>query len=186
MIDTSQSIAEKHKEFYDLATPHMELLGVVARKMTGNATEAQDLSQDVYLRAYRYFDTFQKGTNFKAWLFTILRNTYVNGSRKASKLPRMIDISIIETHDNVKSATTPETEIFDELLDDVVINAMDALPEHFREAVMLCDLEGLSYKEMTEALDCPIGTVMSRLHRGRGLLRERLKGYAKQNGYARD
>lgn len=181
MIDTSQ-IAARHKEFEELAIPHMDLIYKVAWQMTGDATEAQDLTQDVYLRAYRFFDQFEKGTNCKAWLFKILKNTNRNRFKKASKAPAMVDLFVAE-ESCLKSGKTPENYIFDRLLNDDISKAMDALPEQYREAVVLCDVEGHSYDEITEILDCPLGTVMSRLHRGRKLLKKSLYKYAEQNGY---
>lgn len=182
----SQSIEEKRKEFEELAIQHMDSLYSVAMRMTRDATEAQDLAQDAYLRAYRFFDKFEKGTNFKAWLFKILKNIYINKYRKESKAPQMVDISGVEASNSLQAEKTPENYIFDRLLDDDITNAVDALPEEFREAIMLSDVEGLSYKEIAEALSCPIGTVMSRLHRGRKLLRKSLYEYAKKYGYIED
>ena len=164
----------------------MDSLYSVALRMAKNASEAQDLVQDAYLRAFRFFDRFEKGTNFKAWLFKILKNVYINKYRKESRRPQMVEISSAEGLNELQGSTTPEDEIFNKLLDDDVTSAMDALPEDFRLAIMLADLDGLSYKDVAEILECPIGTVMSRLHRGRKLLRNSLYEYAKARGYAKD
>jgi len=182
----SQSIEEKRKEFENLATQHMDSLYSVAMRMTRDAIEAQDLAQDTYLRAYRFFDKFEKGTNFRAWLFKILKNIYINKYRKESRAPQMIDIAGVEASNSLQAETTPENEIFDKLLDDDITNAVDALPEEFSDAIMLSDVLGFSYKEIAETLNCPIGTVMSRLHRGRKLLRKSLYEYAKKHGYIED
>ena len=181
-----QDIEDKKKEFEELALQYMDSLYSVALRMTRDATEAQDLVQDAYLRAYRFFDKFAKGTNFKAWLFKILKNVYINKYRKESRTPQMVDVSGAEASENLQTTATPESEIFDKLLDDDITEAIDSLPNEFRLAIILSDVEGLSYKEIAEVLECPIGTVMSRLHRGRNLLKESLREYAKERGYVKD
>ena len=181
-----QNTAEKRREFEELALQYMDSLYSVALRMTKNPGEAQDLVQDAYLRAYRFFDKFEPGTNFKAWLFKILKNVYINKYRKELRKPQMVDISSVEALNSLQGPTTPEDEIFNKLLDDDVTRAMDALPEDFRLAIMLADLDGLSYKDVAKILDCPIGTVMSRLHRGRKLLKNNLYEYAKAHGYVKD
>ena len=181
-----QNVEEKRKEFEELALQYMDSLYGVALRMTRDVTEAQDLVQDVFLRAYRFFDRFEKGTNFKAWLFKILKNVYINKYRRESRMPQMVDVFGVEASNSLQISKTPENEVFDKLLDDEITDAMDALPEEFRFAIVLSDLQGFSYKEIAEILDCPIGTVMSRLHRGRKLLRDSLYGYAKERGYIKD
>jgi len=181
-----QSVEHKKKEFEESALQYMDSLYSAALRMTRNESEAQDLVQDAYLRSYRFFDKFQKGTNLKAWLFKILKNIYINKYRRESKRPQMVDVSDVEASGDLMVSTTPEDEIFDKLLDDDITRAMSDLPEDFRLAIILSDLEGFSYKEIAEILDCPIGTVMSRLHRGRRLLRDSLYEYAKKRGYVKD
>jgi len=181
-----QSVEQRKKEFEEVALEHMDSLYNAALRMTRNESEAQDLVQDAYLRSYRFFDKFEKGTNFKAWLFRILKNIYINKYRKESKRPQTVDVSDVEASGDLMSTATPEDEIFDKLLDDDITSAMDALPEEFRLTIILSDLEGFSYKETAEILDCPIGTVMSRLYRGRRLLRNSLYEYAKKRGYVKD
>lgn len=181
-----QSEEKREKEFAEIALQYMNSVYKAALRMTRDETEAQDLVQDAYLRAYRFFDKFEKGTNFRAWLFKILKNIYINKYRKESKRPQMVDISNVEASGDLAVTATPEDEIFDKLLDDDVTGAIDALPEEFRLAIILSDLEGFAYKEVAEILDIPIGTVMSRLHRGRRLLRNSLHEYAVKRGYVRD
>jgi RNA polymerase sigma-70 factor (ECF subfamily) len=177
--------ALKAEEFKAIALPHIESIYRSALRMVGNVSDAQDLVQDSYLRAYRFFDKFKKGTNIKAWLLKILRNLWINKYHKELRAPKMVDIRDIETSEAVKAAETPEDRIFDGLLDDDITCAIDSLPEYFRLAVTLSDLEGLSYREIAEIMDCPVGTVMSRLYRGRKLLRESLHDYARRLGYVK-
>lgn len=179
-------VERKKKEFEEVALQYMDSLYNAAMRMTRDGDDAQDLVQDAYLRAYRFFDKFQKGTNFKAWLFKILKNVYINKYRKEIKQPQMLEVSDVEASGGLSAKKTPEDEIFNSLLDDDVTSAIDELPEEFRLAIVLSDLEGLSYKEIAEILDCPIGTVMSRLHRGRRLLRDSLYEYARKRGYVKD
>jgi RNA polymerase sigma-70 factor (ECF subfamily) len=181
-----RNIEDKKKEFEEIAFQYMDSLYGAALKMTRDSTDAQDLVQDAYLRAYRFFNRFEKGTNFKAWLFKILKNVYINKYRKALKEPLMVDVADVEISGDLKETITPESEIFDELLDDDISKAIEELPEEFRLAITLSDVYGFSYKEVAEILDRPIGTVMSRLHRGRKLLRKSLYEYAKKRGYVKD
>jgi RNA polymerase sigma-70 factor (ECF subfamily) len=183
---SAQNKEKKKKEFEEIAFQHMDSLYGAALRMTRDASDAQDLVQDAYIRAFRFFDKFEKGTNFKAWLFKILKNVYINKYRKELKKPQMVNISDVEASGDLKEAVTPEDEIFNGLLDDDITRAMNDLPEEFRLAIILSDLQGFSYKEVAEILDRPIGTVMSRLHRGRKLLRSSLRGYAKKHGYIKD
>lgn len=180
-----QIAEEKRREFEEIALQYMDSLYIAALRVTRDEIEAQDLIQDAYLRAYRFFDKFEKGTNFKAWLFKILKNLYINRYRRESKVVQMVDVSDAEASGDLPAVATPEDEIFDELFDDDVTNAMDSLPEEFRIVIVLSDLEGFSYKEIAEILNCPIGTVMSRLHRGRRLLRKSLHEYAEKCGYVK-
>lgn len=180
-----QSEERRREEFAEMALRHIDSFYSAALRMTRDEIEAQDLVQDAYLRAYRFFDKFEKGTNFRAWLFKILKNIYINKYHKESKMPQMVDISSVEDSGDLANAATSENEIFDELLDDEVMSAMDALPEKFRLAIILSDLEGFAYKEVAEILDIPVGTVMSSLHRGRRLLRNTLYEYARKHGYVK-
>jgi RNA polymerase sigma-70 factor (ECF subfamily) len=185
-LERIQTVEDKNKEFEDIAIQYMDSLYGTALRMTRDESDAQDLVQDSYLRAYQFFDRFERGTDFKAWLFAILRNIYINEYHRASRTPQTVDIYGFEASGILRAATTPEDEVFDELFDDEITSAMNSLPEDFRFAVILSDLEGFSYREIAEILHCPIGTVMSRLCRGRSLLRNRLYEYARKLGYVRN
>jgi RNA polymerase sigma-70 factor (ECF subfamily) len=185
-MSSAQTVEEKKKEFEEISIKYMNSLYNSAIRLTRDGSEAQDLVQDTYLRAYRFFDKFEKGTNFKAWLFKILKNIYINKYRKQQKIPQMVEVSNVESTANMASDVTPEDEVFGDLLDDDISKAMDSLPEEFRITIVLSDLEGFTYKEISDILNCPIGTVMSRLHRGRGLLKESLREYARKRGYVKD
>lgn len=170
------------------ALPHMEALYNFAVRMTMDQAEAEDLVQETYLKAYRFFDKFEPGTNCKAWLFRIMKNSYINRYRKARKAPQTVDYSTVEEFCHTISAEgfdAGNPAPFEHLLDDEVTIAIEQLPEDFRTAVILCDIEGFTYEEIAEFADCPVGTVRSRLHRGRRLLRDALLEYAASRGYAR-
>ncbi len=174
----------KAERFEEVALEHMDLLYKSALYMSKNESDAQDLVQDTYLKAYRFFDTFKEGTNCRAWLLKILKNTFINAIHREKARPQMRSLS--EMKDDaaeLSSDTNPEDSIFRDLFDDDIVAAIDRLPDEFKTAVLLADVEGLSYKEIADVMDCPIGTVMSRLHRGRGLLRKRLWNYAALHGY---
>ena len=180
--------SERHKEFEREAIPHMDLLYNYALRMTNNAQDADDLVQETYLKAYRFWDSYEQGTNIKAWLFRILKNSYINRYRKETKEPDTVDYDEVKDfYSTVRDASTEPNDLqrtlFGNLLDDDVTKAIASLPDDFRTVVILCDIEGLSYEEIAEFVDCPLGTVRSRLHRGRKLLREQLMQYAKKRGY---
>lgn len=184
----STSTVHKHKDFEKEMLPHMDALYNFALKMTGNRDDADDLLQDTYLKAYRFFDKYEKGTNPKAWLFRIMKNSYINKYRKESKEPDKVDYDEIKDFYNVIRAESTDPndlgeKLFGNLLDDDVTEALESLPEDFRTVVILCDIEGLTYEEIADLVEVPIGTVRSRLHRGRKMLRARLFDYAKQRGY---
>lgn len=163
---------EKRKEFEEVALPYINSLYHMALKMTKNTQDAEDLVQETYLKAYRFFHKFQKGTNCKAWLFKILHNTYINSYRKKVKEPKVESVSedpFYGIHGNILDI---EEELIKRTTRQEIKEALEKLSEEFRSVVILSDLEGFSYKEISEILDCPIGTVMSRLHRGRNHLKE--------------
>jgi RNA polymerase sigma-70 factor (ECF subfamily) len=191
--DLEDEISEKElskikDEFEKEAMPHMNLLQNYAYKMCGNELDADDLVQDTYLRAYRFFHKFEKGTNCKAWLFRIMKNLFINNYRKSQKQPNKVDYDEIENFfENVKSdkldSNDLQEKVFANLLDDEVMHALNSMQDDFKTVVILCDIEGLSYEEIADFIKCPIGTVRSRLHRGRKMLQEKLTSYAKSKGY---
>ncbi len=178
----------KHKEFEQQTLPHMEVLYNYALRMTGNKEDANDLLQETYLKAYRFWDKFEQGTNLRAWMFRIMKNTYINLYRKESKEPDKVDYDEIEGYYNlIRDQNSDDNDLqekmFGQLLDDDVSKALEMLPEEFRTVVILCDIEGLAYEEIAEFLQIPVGTVRSRIHRGRKLLYARLYDYAKKRGF---
>jgi RNA polymerase sigma-70 factor (ECF subfamily) len=184
----TQSTQALHKEFERQTTPHMEVLYNYALRMTGNPEDARDILQETFLKAYRFWDKFEQGTNIRAWLFRIMKNTYINQYRKDVKEPEKVEYEEIEKYyDIIRDESTDSTDLqekmFGQLLDDDVSNALNELPEEFRTVVILCDIEGLSYEEIAEFIQVPIGTVRSRIHRGRKILYTRLYSYAKDRGF---
>ena len=182
------SLQKRHEEFESEAMQHVDALYNFALRMTGNGDDANDLLQETYLKAYRFFDKFEKGTNCKAWLFRIMKNSYINLYRKFSKEPDKVDYDEIKSFYNTirDDSTDPndlQEKLFGNLLDDDVTFALESLPEDFRTVVILCDIEGFTYEEIAQFVECPIGTVRSRLHRGRKMLRAQLFEYAKMKGY---
>jgi RNA polymerase sigma-70 factor (ECF subfamily) len=180
----------RHKEFEQQTLPHMEVLYNYALRMTGNKEDAKDLLQETFLKAYRFWDKFEQGTNLRAWLFRIMKNTYINLYRKEAKEPDKVDYEEIEGYYNlIRDQNSDDNDlqqkIFGQLLDDDVSKALESLPEEFRTVVILCDIEGLAYEEIAEFLQIPVGTVRSRLHRGRKLLYVTLFNYAKKRGFVK-
>ena len=175
----------KTNRFQKEALPHMDSVYRCALYIAKNESDAKDLVQEAYFRAYRSFGKFRGGTNCKAWLFTILRHTFINTVLSQRKRLQMIPLSEIDAHSmELSGYDDPGSNIFGSLFDDDVAAAMDSLPVEYRTVVLLADIEGFSYKEIAERVGCPIGTVMSRLSRGRRLLKESLQDYAVQHGFA--
>jgi RNA polymerase sigma-70 factor (ECF subfamily) len=173
------------KEFEATALQYMDALYSAALRMARDETEAEDLVQDTYLRAYRFFDRFEKGTSVKAWLFKILKNTFINNFKKQAKIPERVNLDQLKlSEDEPVSSNDPEKELLYRFFGYEIMRAIDALPQEFRLVILLSDVEGFSYKEIAEIADCPIGTVMSRLYRGRRLLRGSLREYAEDLGYS--
>jgi len=179
--------------FAEQAMPLMSSLYSGALRMTRNPADADDLVQETYLRAYRGFGGFQEGTNLKAWMYRILTNTYINAYRAKQRRPDETDLDEVEDLylyrrlgglEAARSGRSAEDELMDTFSEAEVKSAIEDLPENFRMAVLLADVEGFSYKEIAEILDVPIGTVMSRLHRGRKALQKALYDYAVTHGLA--
>jgi RNA polymerase sigma-70 factor (ECF subfamily) len=177
--------------FTEVAMEHMPGLYSAALRMTRNASDAEDLVQETYLKAYRSYATFQEGTNLRAWLYRILTNTYINSYRAAKRRPEITDVEDVEDlylykrmagAVDSRTGRSAEDEALDTFTDDVVKSALEELPEAFRMAVLLADVEGFSYKEISEITDVPIGTVMSRIHRGRRALQKTLHEVATTRG----
>ncbi len=175
--------------FADQAMEHMPSLYSAALRMTRKPADAEDLVQETFLKAYRGFGTFQQGTNLKAWLYRILTNTFINRYRALQRRPDETDLDTIEDFylyrrlgglEGARAARSAEDELLDLITETEVKDAVESLPEQFRIAVLLADVEGFSYKEIAEILDVPIGTVMSRLHRGRKGLQKQLYDFARQ------
>src|ERR1044071_7852166 len=174
--------------FHDEFMPHINSMYNFAYRLTMDSDDAKDLLQDTYLKAYRFIDSFQKGTNAKAWLFRILKNSFINDYRKKSKEPSKVDYQEVESFYNsedVDRQITPDlrVEALQDMIGDEISVALNSLDVDFRTVIILCDLEGFKYEEMAKILDIPIGTVRSRLHRARNLLKEKLSEYARQMGY---
>ena len=180
-------------DFADDAMPLMASLYSAALRMTRNASDAEDLVQETYLKAYRAYERFEAGTNLKAWMYRILTNTYINKYRKQQRRPSEVelgelqDLYLYKRLGEASGATqSAEEDMLDAFVDTDVIEALEALPETFRLPVLLADVDGFSYKEIAEMLDIPIGTVMSRLHRGRKALQKKLWDVAEQHGITGD
>ncbi len=181
---------KRRAEFEETALVHMPSLFSAAVRMTGNPRDAEDLVQDTVLKAFRFFHRYESGTNIKAWLFKILTNTFINSYRKKVRERDQLGIaesdSVLERGalpDAWGTLPGPEQVFFSNVMSDEVKRAIEDLPVDFRVAVMLRDLEDFSYQEIADMLDCPLGTVMSRLYRGRRMLQKRLLDYAVREGY---
>ena len=189
--DTTARVARFEAE----ALVYLDQLYAAALRMTRNPADAEDLVQETYLKAYRGFGGFTEGTNLKAWLYRILTNTYINSYRSKKRRPDETELDEAEDLylyrrlgglEAVAAGRSAEDELMDFFTDQEVKDAIEALPDQFRIAVLLADVEGFSYKEIAEIVDVPIGTVMSRLHRGRKALQKRLFDFASQRGLVPD
>jgi RNA polymerase sigma-70 factor, ECF subfamily len=184
--ETQQTLDERQRRFEQEALPYLDGMFGAAMRLTRNPSDAEDLLQETFLRAFSAFDSFEPGTNLKAWLYRILMNTYISSYRKAKRSPQTVPAEegefslyrqVIED-----GGRTPEAEVLEKIPDEEVKNALEELPEQFRVAVLLADVEGFSYKEIADITETSIGTVMSRLHRGRKALQKALWEYARTRG----
>ena len=173
--------------------PHLDALYGTAYRLARNPRDAEDLVQEALMRAYRFWETFEKDSNCKAWLLRILTNTFINEYQRKRRQREVLDAATAEqsatdgvlVHEASQAQKSPEGMMMERSVSDDVQRALDALPADFRTAVVLCDVEGLSYKEIAEVMDCPVGTVMSRLFRGRRLLQTSLEQFAVEQGYVK-
>ncbi|MFB0902668.1 MAG: sigma-70 family RNA polymerase sigma factor [Acidimicrobiales bacterium] len=181
--------------FADDAMPFMNQLFATAMRMTRNRADAEDLVQETFLKGYRAYERFEAGTNLRAWLFRILTNSYINTYRKKQRRPNLTDLEDVQDlylyrrlggNELATIGRSAEDQLFDHITDSTITDALDELPEQYRTAVMLADVEGFAYKEIAEILDIPIGTVMSRLHRGRKRLQEQLYEFGRERGFVND
>ncbi len=177
--------------FADDAMQYSKQLYAAAMRMTRNPADAEDLVQETFLKAYRAYDSFTAGTNLKAWLYRILTNTYINKYRKAARRPDEVDLGDVEdlylyrrvgSEESAEASRTTEDRVLDGLVESDIKKAVESLPENFRIPVLLADLEGMSYQEIADILEIPIGTVMSRLHRGRKAMQKTLWEFASKRG----
>lgn len=192
MAELSKEAKNKRKAFETEALPHMDALYRTALRMTKNEGDAEDLVQEAFVKAYRFWDKFELGSNCRAWLFKIMTNIFINDYRSKSRSPMAINVDDID--DNFLygqlavggKEQNPEKDLFYKIFDDDVKKAIEELPDDFRLVVVLSFLEGFSYQEIADITDLQLGTVKSRLHRGRKLLQKELYEYAIKNGYVKD
>ena len=192
MADQKSNILEKRKAFETEALPHMDALYRTALRMLKNQSDAEDLVQEAFAKAYRFWDKFEPGSNCRAWLFKIMTNIFINDYRSKTRSPVSVNVDEIDDYylykqmDSLDQDGDPEQALFSKIFDDDVKKAIEELPDDFKMVVILSFLEGFSYQEIAEITDLQLGTVKSRLHRGRKLLQKKLYDYAIKNGYIKD
>lgn len=177
----------KKERFEKMALPHMSALYTTALYLTGKKEDAEDLVQETVLKAYRFFDTFSQGSNFRAWIMTILKNNFVNRYRQVKRQNVISegDVEEFVLYQAVKESEgdNPETELLQKFENEEIQRAIAELPLDYREAILLCDVQELSYDEISRVLNCPVGTVRSRIHRGRQILQKKLYELGREKGY---
>jgi RNA polymerase sigma-70 factor (ECF subfamily) len=177
----------RHRRFEKEMMPYMDQLFNYALYLSGDREQASDLLQDTYMKAYRFFDKFEAGTNAKAWLYRIMKNTYINEYRRTHRLPEIVEydeqISPYQMSAQGREDNDLRNMLDTQMFDDDIAGALAGLPEKFKSVIVLRDLEEMPYEEIAEVLEIPIGTVRSRLHRARALLFDMLKSYARDKGY---
>jgi RNA polymerase sigma-70 factor, ECF subfamily len=177
----------RHRRFEKEMMPYMDQLLNYAAYLSGDREQASDLLQDTYMKAYRFFDKFETGTNAKAWLYRIMKNTYINEYRRTHRLPEIVEydeqISPYQMSAQGREDNDLRNMLDTQMFDDDIAGALAGLPEKFKSVIVLRDLEEMPYEEIAEVLEIPIGTVRSRLHRARALLFDTLKNYAQKKGY---
>ena len=184
----AENDSKANRVFHDEFMPHIDALKTFAYHLSYDESYADDLVQETYMKAFRFIDKYDEGTNAKAWLFKILKNAYINDYRKKSKRPTQVDYQEIVTYHSSDDAGGQSyldlrEELFDKMMGDEVTMAINSLPIDFRTVILLCDIEGFTYEEISKIIDVPIGTVRSRLFRARNMLKEKLKVYAETRGY---
>jgi len=187
------AVKSKRNEFERQALVHIDALYGAAYRLTRNARDAEDLVQDSLLRAFRFWDSFEQDSNCKAWLLRIVTNTFINEYQRKKRSREVLDAATAEqdatdgvlVHAHAGDKQSPDQALLQQSVSDDVQKALEQLPDDFRTAVILCDMQGLSYKEIAEIMECPVGTVMSRLFRGRKLLAAALREFAVSEGYVK-
>jgi RNA polymerase sigma-70 factor (ECF subfamily) len=188
IVSPEQHTSRQEELFEKELLPHADALYNFAYHLTYSDADANDLVQETFMKAYRSIDSYHQGTNAKAWLFKILKNAFINEYRRKSKLPDTVNyedyLAFEDTDDDHQSGVIDVREdVFASMMGDEVSAALNVLPAEFRTVILLCDMEGFSYEEIAKIVDIPIGTVRSRLHRARNMLKEKLKDYANKMGF---
>jgi RNA polymerase sigma-70 factor (ECF subfamily) len=189
IVSAEEHTSRREALFEQELLPHADALYNFAYHLTYSDADADDLVQETFMKAYRSIDSYHQGTNAKAWLFKILKNAFINEYRRKSKLPDTVnyeDYLAVDDNDDetaTHSLVDIKEDVFAGMMGDEVSGALNSLPDDFRTVILLCDMEGFSYEEIAKIVDIPIGTVRSRLHRARNMLKDKLKDYASKMGF---